>query len=127
MTGHGAKLGRRREDAIAALLTQPTVKAAAAQAGVNEKTLRAWLKQPAFRAQYQAARLAVLEGCVAQLLAAGADAVAKLRELLKSRNPHAAARAAIAILAAGAKGVEVMDLEARLAALEAHDEGRERP
>ena len=44
IVGHGAKIARKREDAIAALLTQPTVAAAAGVAGIGEKTLRRWLQ-----------------------------------------------------------------------------------
>ena len=39
MTGHGAKFGRKKEDAIVALLTTRTVEEAARAVGVSTKTL----------------------------------------------------------------------------------------
>jgi hypothetical protein len=60
MTGHGEKLSRKREQAIAALLTQPTIAAAAKMAGIGERTLRRWLKLPEFASAYDAARREVV-------------------------------------------------------------------
>jgi hypothetical protein len=40
MTGHGAKFPRKREEAIAALLTRPSVEEAARMIKVEPKTLR---------------------------------------------------------------------------------------
>ena len=45
MTGTGK--ARKREEAIAALLEQPTITAAASAAGIGEKTLRRWLADSA--------------------------------------------------------------------------------
>ena len=39
MSGHGEKLTRKQEAAIAALLLQPTITAAAAAVGIGEATL----------------------------------------------------------------------------------------
>ena len=50
--GHGEKLTRKQEQAVAALLEQPTVLRAATVAGVSERTLRLWLKDPGFKAAY---------------------------------------------------------------------------
>jgi len=56
MTGHGAKFGRKKEDAIAALLTQRTVEEAAKSLNIATKTLLRWMKEPEFDAAYRAAR-----------------------------------------------------------------------
>jgi len=45
-TGHGSKFGRKKEDAIAALLTQRNVEEAARVAGIGTRTLIRWLKIP---------------------------------------------------------------------------------
>src|SRR5688572_27719597 len=42
MNGHGERLSRKQEQAVVALLEQPTLGQAAAAVGVNEKTLRSW-------------------------------------------------------------------------------------
>jgi hypothetical protein len=62
MAGHGEKKGRKAELAIAALLAEPTVEAAAARAGVSAGTLKNWLADPAFRRAYRRARREVVEG-----------------------------------------------------------------
>jgi hypothetical protein len=44
MLGHGAKFGRKREEAIAALLSQRSVDDAARAVGVSTRTLLRWLQ-----------------------------------------------------------------------------------
>jgi hypothetical protein len=56
MTGHGEKLTRKQEDAIAALLDAPTVAAAAGKAGIGERTLRRWLRIAEFQSAYRRER-----------------------------------------------------------------------
>jgi hypothetical protein len=50
--GHGAKLPRRAEQAIVALLTHRSVPEAARKIDVRPQTLRLWLEGPSFEAQY---------------------------------------------------------------------------
>jgi hypothetical protein len=54
--GHGAKTAAVREQAIVALLSEPTLGQAAARCGITERTLRRWLAEDAFQAAYEAAR-----------------------------------------------------------------------
>jgi hypothetical protein len=56
MAGHGSKIGRKQEDAIAALLTQRNVEEAARAAGISVRTLLRWLKLPEFQTAYRQAR-----------------------------------------------------------------------
>ncbi len=56
MTGHGAKFGRKKEEAIAALLTQRNIEEAARSIDVAPKTLLRWLQVPEFRKAYREAR-----------------------------------------------------------------------
>jgi hypothetical protein len=113
------KLGRKMEAAVAALLAEPNHRAAAARAGVAESTLHRWLRdEPGFAAAYRSARRAVVEHAVAQLQALTGDAVARLRANLTCGTPHAEIRAAVAILGHALRGVEVLDVLARLAELE---------
>jgi transposase-like protein len=56
MLGHGAKFGRKREQAIAALLSHSNVDAAARAVGISGNTLLRWTKEPEFEAAYQEAR-----------------------------------------------------------------------
>ena len=67
MNGHGEKLTRKQEQAIALLLTESTLTAAATRCGVGESTLRRWLQDPEFNAAYRSARRSVVDAIVAGL------------------------------------------------------------
>ena len=56
MTGHGAKFGRKKEEAIAALLSHRSIEEAARAIGIGPKTLLRWLKIPEFQDAYRKAR-----------------------------------------------------------------------
>jgi len=56
MFGHGTKFPRKKEQAIAALLSQRTIEGAAHVAGIGAKTLRRWLKDPELQEEYRKAR-----------------------------------------------------------------------
>jgi hypothetical protein len=120
MTGHGAKFGRKMEAAIAALLTRPTVEEAARVAGVGEKTLRRWLRDPHFNAQYLLARREAVSQAIARLQQSmGASAITMLKLMTDPTVPPAVRlRAAECVFNFGIKGVEVEDIEARLTGLE---------
>ena len=64
MSGHGQKLTRKQEQAIAALLTEPTIEASARKIKVGYRTLKGWLTQPAFQAAYRTARRAVVDEAI---------------------------------------------------------------
>lgn len=119
MKGHGEKLSRKQEVAIASLLTEPTIAAAAQKAGVGEVTLWRWLKQEGFTCAYRAARRQAVENAIAQLQAASGKAVETLVGCLEAEGDSVRLRAAVAILDQSNKGMELLDLEGRLSALEA--------
>jgi transposase-like protein len=121
MSGHGEKLSHKQERAIAALLVAPSITAAAQQIGVNENTLLRWLKDAAFQTTYRDARRAVVQHAIVQVQRATGEAVETLRNVMQDSESPASARvsAAKAILETAVKAVEVEDLEARIAALEA--------
>lgn len=118
MGGHGAKLDRKQEQAIAALLSQPTVEAAANAAGISEKTLKNWLALPEFQAAYRAARQDILDRTVVRLLAASGKAIDTLEANLCAPRPGDQIRAAQTILSHATAGVELLDLAERVKALE---------
>src|SRR4029453_5899689 len=121
MSGHGEKLTHKQERAIAALLVAPSITAAAQQIGVNENTLLRWLKDAAFQTTYRDARRAVGQHAIVQVQRATGEAVETLRNVMQDSESPASARvsAAKAILETAVKGIEIEDLEARIAALEA--------
>ena len=121
--GHGAgeeedDLSPQQAQALAALLTSGTVEAAAKKAGISARTLRRWLAAPDFRRCYLAARRQALEQATGALQQATSGAVAALVRNLKCGIPPSEIRAAQVILEQAAKGVEMLEFEERLAAIE---------
>jgi DNA-binding transcriptional MerR regulator len=120
MTGHGAKFGRKMEEAIAALLIQRNLEEAAKSAGVSPKTLRRWQQVPEFAAAYRKARRDAFAQSVARLQQVSGAAVTTLQRLIVDPNTPAAvkARAAYYILTLSTKAIETEDILARLDELE---------
>jgi hypothetical protein len=108
--GHGEKRTRRREQAVAALLSEPSIKAAAAKVGVNECTLRAWLADPEFKAEFRAAGRAVLSAAVGKLQSLTSEAVTALGRNLKTRRPADQLRAIDLVLGHVVRLAELCDL-----------------
>lgn len=125
MKGHGQKLSRRQEQAIAALLTCPTLAEAATAAGISEPTLWRWLARPDFQDAYRTARREAVSQAVAHLQQASTEAVETLRRIMQDPEKSVTARvtAARTVLEFAIKGVELEDLAARIAALERRGAG----
>lgn len=118
MKGHGEKLTRKQEQAIAALLSKGTVKEAASECGISEVTLWRWMQLAEFQAHYRAARRQVVERAVGELQAAAGEAVEALKRNLHCEQASVEIRAAQIILEQAVRGVELMDLQERIEALE---------
>jgi len=78
-----------REQAILALLSEPTIARAAARCGLGEKTLRRWLAEDAFKAEYDAARRTIFQAAISRIPALTVRAVETLADLLGATNPPA--------------------------------------
>jgi hypothetical protein len=120
MTGHGTKFGRKKEDAIVALLTTRTVEEAARVVGVSAKTLLRWMKELEFDTAYRAAKRAAFGQSIARLHHLASAAVTTLgKVMLEPGTPPATrVRAAASILDHTTKAIETEEIEARVAALE---------
>ncbi len=120
MVGHGSKFGRKKEEAIAALLTQRNVEEAARAVGIGTQTLLRWLKVPEFQAAYLEARRAAFSQSNARLQQASSAAVSTLLKIMVDGSAPAAARvrAADRVLDRAKQAIEIEDIEVRLAALE---------
>jgi transposase-like protein len=120
MRGHGTKFGRKKEQAIAALLTQRTTEDAARAVGIGPATLLRWMKEPEFDAAYREARRAAFGQSIARLQQGSAAAATTLLKVMldQSTPPSTRVRAADSVLAHAAKAIELEDIEARLAELE---------
>ena len=128
MTGHGAKFGRKKEEAIAALLTHRSLEEAARAVGVATKTLLRWLKEPEFDTAYRAARRAAFSQTNARIQqASGAAAATMLKLMVDSTAPASVRlRAAECVLNHAARAIEIEDIEARVAELERAAEAAKR-
>jgi transposase-like protein len=128
MTGHGAKFERKKEEAIAALLTQRNVEEAARAVGIDAKTLLRWMKEPQFDAEYRAARRAAFRQSVARLQQMSVAAVSTLGKVMVDPSTPASTkvRAADSVLAHAAKAIELEDIEVRVSELERASEEAKR-
>ena len=120
MAGHGAKLGRKQEEVIAALLSQRNVEEAARAAGVGARTLLRWMKLPDFQVAYREARRLAFSQSIARLQQGSSAAVSTLLKVMIDPSTPASTkvRAADSVLGHAAKAIEIEDIEARVAELE---------
>ena len=120
MIGHGAKFGRKKEEAVAAMLTQRNIEEAARATGVSTATLMRWQKLPEFQAAYREARRAAFGQAVARLQQGAAAAAATLLKLMLDPNTPASVKARVAdsVFNHAAKAIEIEDIEARVSELE---------
>src|SRR5437764_11995106 len=112
MKGHGAKYERKREDAIAALLTQRNIDEAARSIGITQNTLLSWMKLPECDAAYREARRLAFRQSAARLQQASSAAVTTLLKLMVEAGTPASvkARAADSVLDHSAKAIELEDM-----------------
>ena len=120
MAGHGSKFGHKKEEAIAALLTQRNLEEAAKATGIGTRTLLRWMKEPDFDREYRAARRDAFSQSIARLQHGSSAAVATLLKVMvdPSSPPSTRVRAADSVLNHSAKAIELEDIEARLVELE---------
>ena len=120
MSGHGAKLGRKLEQVVVALLTARNLEEAAKSVGVSTKTLLRWQKLPEFDRAFREARTVTFRQSLARLQQAsgpGGDDAAK--DLVDHSALQALkARCAYYVLDQTRKGMETEEIEARVSELE---------
>lgn len=121
MIGHGEKLSRNQERAIAALLSHSTIRQAAQACGLGEATLWRWLQLPDFQQRYRAAQQTVFANAVAELQKGTQEAAEALRAVLQdaTAKPGEKVAAARVILEFSLRTREALEIEERLRALEA--------
>jgi len=112
-------LTARQYNAIAALLSEASVRKACEQAGIPERTMYKWLKDRVFVEEYRAARREATSQAIARLQQFSAALATELLRLATSARSEAVRLAAASKgLDLAIKSVEIEDLAARLAALE---------
>jgi hypothetical protein len=120
MMGHGTKFGRKKEETIAALLSQRNIEEAARFVNIGTKTLLRWLQLPEFDRAYREARRTAFSQSIARLQQASSAAAATLLKIMvdPSAPPACRIRAADSVLGHAAKAIEIEDIEARVSELE---------
>jgi transposase-like protein len=111
---------RKKEEAIAALLSQRNVDEAARTIGVAPSTLLRWMKEPEFDAAYRQARRDAFSQSIARLQQASSASVPTLLKIMVDPDAPASTRvrAADSVLDHSAKAIELEDIEARVSELE---------
>ncbi len=125
MKGHGEKLSRKKEQAILALLAEPTVERAAKACGIGTATLGRWLKDEEFKVSYHRARQHIVKSALARLQQTSGEAVETLRRNLDCGNASVEVRTALGVLDQTLKVKEFFELEERMQALEQLEATRE--
>jgi len=120
MVGHGTKFDRKKEQAIAALLTQRNLEEAARAINVAPNTLLRWLKLPEFQSAYRQARREAFSQSIARLQQGTSAAATTLLKVMIDPSAPASVRvrAADSVLNHASKAIEIEDIEARLSELE---------
>ena len=113
-------LTQKQQKALSALLTNPTKEAAAKAAGIESKTLRRYLTDPEFQAEYQKAVSGMIEDAATQARQSLNPALSCLREIVEDGGETATARisAARSLLEYGFRLTEIADIMKQLEELE---------
>lgn len=119
MTGVSKKMERKKEKAIACLITQPTITAAAQEARISHSTIFRWLNDPEFKAAYRKAKKEIVGHALTQVQKSVTRAVDTLLDVMGNGEVESAkVSAAKTILELAIRAVEIEDLESRLEVLE---------
>lgn len=115
------KLTLKQEKALACLLSEPTIEAAAKAAKVSKTILYEWLKQPEFKAALDNAKHLLFSDGLATLKASVQAGVETLRACLTDPDATVANKIAAAtkLIELGLRSHEQLEIETRLSALEA--------
>ena len=82
MPTSGRELSANQEKALAALLVLPTIAAAARRCSLNERTIRRYLKDPAFAARYAQERDTLVDEAIAAVQKLGLAAAKAINDAL---------------------------------------------
>lgn len=120
--GAGAEsaLPPKQELVLQAVISHPTLKEAAAAAGISETTLWRYMREEGFSRRLREARREAFDHAATRLQRASGDAVGVLSELMRKEDTQAAARisAARTILEYSSRAAEQGELRARVEELE---------
>jgi len=118
--GHGSKFGRKKEAAIAALLSGKNQAEAARIAGVDPSTLKRWMRLPEFETEYLLVRREAMSQANARIQHNSSALVSLGLKLVSDAATPASVKAhlILGLLDRGNKSLELEDVLIRVAALE---------
>lgn len=105
------KRARKEEQAIAALLSEPTIARAAQSVGIGERTLRRWLADPTFRERFAAVRRELVELSLARIESGVPKAVDALLDIVQGFDDATPAARVAAARVLIEKATEARDSE----------------
>ena len=111
-------LSRRQKRALAALLSEPTTKAAAEKAGISRTTLYRYLAEPCFQEALAQQQRQVLRASAARLAALLERALDVLGETMASDEADSRLKAAALVVRHVARLTELAELQERVEILE---------
>ena len=116
----GENYSLKREKALTALMTNPTIKGAASECGIAEKTLHAWLKEEDFASRVREAQEEVTRQAIGRILLSIGRSIETLEEIMQDATNNASPRVAAArtLLDYAFKVYELQTVQQRLEALE---------
>lgn len=116
------ELSPRQVNAIAALLSEPTLEKAAEKVGVSKRQLQRWLDDPYFKAELKATQAQAIDAACMQLAGAASEAIGVLKEIMNDPMPAKGAgsrvRAAAILLESLIRLKQFAEFDTRLAILE---------
>lgn len=105
---------------LSALISTPTISAAASALGIGERTIFRRLENPSFRAEFDRLQRETVTAACTALNARVAGAIETMDEVMRNgeNSPQTRLSAARAILDSAFKAAEIVDIQNRLDALE---------
>ena len=111
-------LSEKQLQAIPAILSAKNITGGCRKAGINRDTFYTWLKDPAFKSEFERQRNEIIDLALHELRGLTGQAVEVLRGLLKAKSEAVRLKTAMGIIESVLKAKEIEDLEARLSILE---------
>ena len=128
MVGHGSKFGRRKEAAVAALLSCRTLEEAARTTGIGATTLARWMKNPQFQAECRAARNAAVSQANARIQQSSGAAAATIVKIMLNHDTKDSIRLRAAeLVLSHSKDAQIEDVAARVRDLERAQSDQDNP
>jgi hypothetical protein len=126
--GDADKLTPKQQRAIAALLSAPTIRKAAEEVGVTDRTVHEWLRDRVFKAAYREAQRESFKHSIAITQKYMPHAVQTLVQIMADKDAPKNVRvtAALGLMKYGRESIELDDVVERVEKLEADTAAREK-